>query len=73
MRIPMTIRSLCSPPLFVLASRRTSSVAQQAPPAAAVGATNAPFWAGMTDAAAFERAMDARLAHAASCSTSSSP
>ena len=28
------------------------------------GATNAPFWTGMTDAATFERAMDARLAHA---------
>ena len=31
---------------------------------AASGATNAPFWTGMTDAATFERAMDARLAHA---------
>jgi thimet oligopeptidase len=30
----------------------------------AVGATSTPFWAGMSDAAAFERAMDARLAHA---------
>ena len=30
----------------------------------AVGASSAPFWAGITDAASFERAMDARLAHA---------
>jgi thimet oligopeptidase len=29
-----------------------------------VGASSAPFWAGITDAASFERAMDARLAHA---------
>src|SRR5471032_695064 len=28
------------------------------------GATNAPFWTGMKDAATFERAMDGRLAHA---------
>jgi thimet oligopeptidase len=32
--------------------------------APAVGATSAPFWSGMSDAASFERAMDARLAHA---------
>jgi thimet oligopeptidase len=31
---------------------------------AQTGATNAPFWSGMTDAGAFERAMEARLAHA---------
>ncbi|HET9830814.1 MAG TPA: M3 family metallopeptidase, partial [Vicinamibacterales bacterium] len=31
---------------------------------AQTGATNTPFWAGMKDAASFERAMDARLAHA---------
>jgi len=39
------------------------------PPAAgaaapAVGASTAPFWTGMTSAAVFEHAMDARLAHA---------
>ena len=39
------------------------AAAQSAPPAA-MGASNAPFWTGMSDAAAFERAMDARLAHA---------
>ena len=40
-----------------------------------VGASNAPFWAGVTDAAAFERAMDARLAHAriAKCSAKNPP
>jgi thimet oligopeptidase len=31
---------------------------------AQTGATNTPFWTGMSDAAAFERAMDARLGHA---------
>jgi thimet oligopeptidase len=31
---------------------------------AQTGATSTPFWAGMTDAPAFERAMDARIAHA---------
>jgi thimet oligopeptidase len=31
---------------------------------APVGATNTPFWTGITDAASFSRAMDARLAHA---------
>jgi len=35
-----------------------------APALAQTGATNAPFWTGMNDAATFERAMDARLAHA---------
>ncbi len=30
------------------------------------GATNAPFWTGVTDAASFERTMNARLAHAKS-------
>jgi Zn-dependent oligopeptidase len=29
-----------------------------------VGASSRPFWTGMTDAASFDRAMDARLAHA---------
>jgi hypothetical protein len=31
---------------------------------AQVGATSAPFWIGMNDAGAFQRAMDARLEHA---------
>jgi len=35
-----------------------------APAFAQTGATNTPFWTGMKDAATFERAMDARLAHA---------
>jgi thimet oligopeptidase len=36
-----------------------------APPAAAgIGASSVPFWTGVTDAAAFERGMDARLANA---------
>jgi thimet oligopeptidase len=29
-----------------------------------IGPSNVPFWVGITDAASFERAMDARLAHA---------
>src|ERR1043166_9200581 len=41
------------------------SLAVTAPPALAqTGATSTPFWTGVTDAASFERAMDARLAHA---------
>jgi len=35
-----------------------------APAFAQTGATNAPFWTGVSDAASFERAMDARLARA---------
>jgi len=34
------------------------------PSSSAVGPSSAPFWTGMVDAAAFERAMDARLSHA---------
>jgi len=33
-------------------------------PAAVTGASMLPFWTGAPDAAAFDRAMDARLAHA---------
>src|SRR5438045_7507263 len=32
--------------------------------ASETGATSAPFWRGITDAASFQRAMDARLSHA---------
>jgi len=39
-------------------------LAASVPAVAQTGATNAPFWTGMTDAASFERAMDGRLAHA---------
>src|SRR4051812_18144579 len=42
----------------------TSLMALAMPALAQTGATTAPFWTGMQDAAAFERAMDARLAHA---------
>ena len=38
--------------------------AQSGEVGATVGATNAPFWTGITDAASFSGAMDARLAHA---------
>ena len=48
--------------LFVAALVSTFAVAPAV--RAETGATNAPFWTGMTDAAAFERAMDARLARA---------
>ncbi len=34
------------------------------PALAQTGATSTPFWTGITDAAAFDRAMEARLAHA---------
>jgi thimet oligopeptidase len=39
-------------------------VALGGPALAQTGATNQPFWTGMTDTATFERAMDARLARA---------
>jgi thimet oligopeptidase len=42
----------------------TVASAQPAAPAPPTGATSVPFWTGMSNAAAFERAMDARLAHA---------
>jgi thimet oligopeptidase len=56
--------------LVALAAGGSGTAARQAPaaapaaPAAAVGPSMAPFWAGISDAPAFERAMDARLAHA---------
>jgi thimet oligopeptidase len=39
-------------------------LAASVPALAQTGATSAAFWAGITDAASFERAMDGRLAHA---------
>lgn len=53
-------RLLAAPLLGALAA--TLAAAQPAAPG--VGATSIPFWTGMTDAPAFERALDARLAHA---------
>src|SRR5437867_3275253 len=47
---------------LLLLSGAAGMSAQSVTPA--VGATSAPFWSGMSDAASFERAMDARLAHA---------
>jgi len=49
---------------FRLAALVLSLAAAAGPVSAQTGATSAPFWTGMKDAAAFERAMDARLAHA---------
>lgn len=46
---------------LLLALTIAPAVSAQSP---VVGASSAPFWAGITDAASFERAMDARLAHA---------
>ena len=46
---------------LLLLSGAAGMSAQSVTPA--VGATSAPFWSGMSDAASFERAMDARLAH----------
>ena len=43
------------------AGAQTGPAASQASP---TGPTGAPFWTGMSDAASFERAMNARLAHA---------
>jgi thimet oligopeptidase len=42
----------------------TANLPAAQPASPAVGATNTPFWAGMIDVAAFERALDARLSHA---------
>ncbi len=56
------MRSLRLVVALVLLSSAAGLQAQSAAPA--VGATSAPFWSGMSDAASFERAMDARLAHA---------
>lgn len=56
------IRLLTAAALLTLVTAAPRALAQSAPPK---GASSAPFWIGMSDAAAFERAMDARLAHAA--------
>jgi thimet oligopeptidase len=56
------IRLLTAAALLSLVTAAPRALAQSAPP---TGASSAPFWTGMSDAAAFERAMDARLAHAA--------
>ena len=45
---------------IVYLAAASAARAQTAP----TGPTNAPFWTGMSDAASFERAMSARLAHA---------
>jgi thimet oligopeptidase len=63
--MPITsIRLLTAAALLSFGAAGPGALAQSAPPAAVVGAANAPFWTGVIDAAAFERAMDARLAHA---------
>src|SRR5215831_9412782 len=49
---------------FLFAAALASSLTLGSAAGAETGATNAPFWTGMTDAARFERAMEARLAHA---------
>jgi len=56
------MRLLTAAALLSLVISAPRALAQSAPPK---GASSAPFWIGMSDAAAFERAMDARLAHAA--------
>ena len=47
---------------FLFAAALVSASALASTARAGTGATNAPFWTGMSDAAAFERAMDARIA-----------
>ncbi|HEX3702773.1 MAG TPA: hypothetical protein VHU82_05550, partial [Vicinamibacterales bacterium] len=47
---------------ILLCLSSAAAAAQPAPPA--TGATNAPFWTGITTEPAFNRAMDARLDHA---------
>jgi Zn-dependent oligopeptidase len=63
-----SVRLLTAASLLSLAGIATPALAQPPSPgapkaASGVGATNAPFWSGIADAAAFEAAMDARLAH----------
>jgi thimet oligopeptidase len=48
----------------LLAGSGAGTLAQPPAAAPAVGPSTAPFWTGTPDATAFERAMDARLAHA---------
>jgi len=45
-------------------ARQARPAAVATPPSVQVGASNAPFWTGLSDAASFTRAMDARLADA---------
>ncbi len=56
-----SIRTCVACALLLLATVAPPLGAQSAPP---TGASNLPFWTGMSDSAAFEHAMDARLAHA---------
>jgi thimet oligopeptidase len=49
---------------FIFVAALASCLASASRAGAQTGATNAPFWTGMTDASAFERAMDARLSRA---------
>jgi len=49
---------------FIFVAALASLLASASRAGAQTGATNTPFWTGMTDASAFERSMDARLAHA---------
>src|SRR5579862_6787766 len=55
-------RVLPAAALLMLVCSASHIHAQSAP---ATGASNEPFWTGMTSAAVFEKTMDARLAHAA--------
>src|SRR6266511_1271572 len=57
----MAARRLHLVALLILLAASPNPAAAQTP---AVGASSTPFWSGVTDAAAFERPMDARLAHA---------
>jgi thimet oligopeptidase len=52
------------PKFSCAAALAVSLAAFPGPARAQTGATNTPFWTGMHDAATFERAMNARLAHA---------
>jgi thimet oligopeptidase len=49
---------------FLFVAALASCLAPASRAGAETGATSTPFWTGMTDAPAFERAMDARIAHA---------
>src|SRR5579863_6163619 len=58
--IRLFVRVFVAATLLALAGAGPRVEAQSA----AIGPANAPFWTGMSGAGAFERAMDARLAHA---------
>src|SRR5262245_36330873 len=57
-------RTLVFAAAWVMAATVALPARAQTPAAGPSGPTSVPFWTGISDAASFERAMNARLAHA---------